>query len=455
MTRGVEFGASFEIEDRDPVVLVNHDWTFRGKSFLRSLLGPCEYMIGRMDVVPLREDPPGEWRAAQGWRYRQCSANLDEVPGYAQRALLKELDSAPRRRMSRSICGSSGQGSAHSRGGHAMKCNEDFGCGEEVPALFAVRVYDGSFESEDDDGTIEIKVCGPAPPAATGRIEMSIDSERWEQQKAAWEWLKLRMPDEVDAALAKFVEINPHYQGAEWWDVLEILRDSDAQLDIVEPVADAIDDWSDLHAYVTLTLIYASREFAVDYTDEQRVHSVQSSIRNERFIRTVTSREPATAELLGRRRSVWGTTSPSSRPARAEPHPITNMTDEEVAAWHQGRRDYSAQLASTRMLTCCRRPRPRSTRSEPGSRPQRRGRLAARRAGRHADRVRGHRARVVEEAASHGPAAHPCDDLPELCGPWRRRRPAGRRVEGRHEPRADLSRVRRGVGSRHAPRGGR
>ena len=116
---------------------------------------------------------------------------------------------------------------------------------------------------------------------------MSTDSERWEASKASWEWLKRCMPNEVDAALAKFVEINPHYQGAEWWDVLEILRDCDAQLDIVEPVADAIDDWRTLHAYVTLTLIYASRDFSLDYSTEQRVHAVQASIRNERFVEVV------------------------------------------------------------------------------------------------------------------------------------------------------------------------
>lgn len=38
----------------------------------------------------------------------------------------------------------------------------------------------------------------------------------------------------IEQALTRFVEVNPHYNGADWWDVMEILFDSDAHLDITE-----------------------------------------------------------------------------------------------------------------------------------------------------------------------------------------------------------------------------
>ena len=41
-----------------------------------------------------------------------------------------------------------------------MKCNEEFGCGEEVPALFSVLAKDWSHPDADpEDGTVEVKVC--------------------------------------------------------------------------------------------------------------------------------------------------------------------------------------------------------------------------------------------------------------------------------------------------------
>ena len=111
---------------------------------------------------------------------------------------------------------------------------------------------------------------------------------QFEREKLAWEWLQRHMPAECEAALAKFVEVNPHQRGIQWWDVLSIMSDADGHLDIIEPMADEMDDWqSPLYTFVAYTLLYASKAFATDYTVAQRVHSVQASIRNERFIEVV------------------------------------------------------------------------------------------------------------------------------------------------------------------------
>jgi hypothetical protein len=46
------------------------------------------------------------------------------------------------------------------------KCDEDYGCGEEVTSLFSVVVQDPYNDSADDDGLVDIKVCRDC--AATG-----------------------------------------------------------------------------------------------------------------------------------------------------------------------------------------------------------------------------------------------------------------------------------------------
>lgn len=101
-------------------------------------------------------------------------------------------------------------------------------------------------------------------------------------ESEAWAWVKVNMPTEVDAALAKFVSINPHWNGAEWWDCLSVLIDSDSQLDIIEPMADAMPEWSMLHTFIAITLIYASESFATSYTNDMRVVAVRATIANNR-----------------------------------------------------------------------------------------------------------------------------------------------------------------------------
>jgi hypothetical protein len=81
------------------------------------------------------------------------------------------------------------------------------------------------------------------------------------------------LPVESDMALSNFVEINPNYRGAEWADVLDILGDADANLEVTEPIWEALEAVSNhgmpvvrgqavpthLITYVTLTLLYAHK----------------------------------------------------------------------------------------------------------------------------------------------------------------------------------------------------
>jgi hypothetical protein len=117
-------------------------------------------------------------------------------------------------------------------------------------------------------------------------IQMSITAHRqlqWERSKAAWTWLQAHMPVECDTALTKFVAVNPQLRGIEWWDALDMLDDSDSHLDILEPIADAMeDDWGKTHEYVALTLLYASQKFAIEFDVEQRVQMVDNAIKGAR-----------------------------------------------------------------------------------------------------------------------------------------------------------------------------
>ena len=118
-------------------------------------------------------------------------------------------------------------------------------------------------------------------------IQASIRADRdaqFERSKAAWNWLQAAMPTECDDALRKMVEVTPSMNGAAWWDCLDLLYDSDSHLDIIEPMADVMEEWTILHSYITLTLIYASKQFSVDYTNDMRVNAVRATILNNRFI---------------------------------------------------------------------------------------------------------------------------------------------------------------------------
>jgi hypothetical protein len=98
-------------------------------------------------------------------------------------------------------------------------------------------------------------------------------------EKTSWDWLQAHMPDEVATALRLFVSVNPSYNGAQWWDCLSVLRDSDSFLDVIDPMAEQVPEWGTLHSFVTLTLIFASRMFH-DATTDERVILVRATIAN-------------------------------------------------------------------------------------------------------------------------------------------------------------------------------
>lgn len=107
--------------------------------------------------------------------------------------------------------------------------------------------------------------------------------ERAAQEAIAYLWVHEHMPAEEVQALARFVDNNPRQRGIQWWDAMSIMRDCDAHLDTVEPMAEAIKDeggeWTVLHTFVTYTILYASRAF-YNMPVEQRVIHLRATIEN-------------------------------------------------------------------------------------------------------------------------------------------------------------------------------
>lgn len=73
------------------------------------------------------------------------------------------------------------------------------------------------------------------------------------------------LPIESDLALTRFISMNPHWQGAAWADCLESLLDSDSNLNVTEPVHEALqglvtDAEGAYIGAVALTLYYAHPE---------------------------------------------------------------------------------------------------------------------------------------------------------------------------------------------------
>lgn len=71
------------------------------------------------------------------------------------------------------------------------------------------------------------------------------------------------MPLHSEWALARFTKVNPHYNGAAWADCLEVLYDSDSNLDVTEPIWEALEglvtpEQGRYISLVALTLLYAN-----------------------------------------------------------------------------------------------------------------------------------------------------------------------------------------------------
>ena len=89
------------------------------------------------------------------------------------------------------------------------------------------------------------------------------------------------LPIESDMALSNFVDINPAYRGAEWADVLDIIGDADAHLELTESVQEAFEAAGrtgpyprHLVAYVVYTLLYAHKTPPSPFDVEGKVDAV-------------------------------------------------------------------------------------------------------------------------------------------------------------------------------------
>lgn len=96
----------------------------------------------------------------------------------------------------------------------------------------------------------------------------------------AIDWVRDRMPTESAAAIAQFVARNPHYQGANWDDVLEILLDADADLQWTEPIHEVDESFpaNPLESAVATTLAWAQESFINELIPADRVGAVRDLI---------------------------------------------------------------------------------------------------------------------------------------------------------------------------------
>ena len=84
-------------------------------------------------------------------------------------------------------------------------------------------------------------------------------------------WVTLHLPNESAAALDQFTARNPHFRGAGWDDVLDIILDSDADLVWTEPLHEVDETFpaSPLESAVTTTMAWALDGFVEQPADEQ------------------------------------------------------------------------------------------------------------------------------------------------------------------------------------------
>jgi hypothetical protein len=127
---------------------------------------------------------------------------------------------------------------------------------------------------------------GPERPDPSEYDDRPVRSEpAWIQEvrddsAVAYRWVAEHMAEHVAAAAERFVITNPHMKGIPWWDAMDALRDADAHLDIIEPLAERM-RWTPLHAYVTLTLIYAVKPFSTEWDEDMRYMVVRATIEND------------------------------------------------------------------------------------------------------------------------------------------------------------------------------
>ncbi len=96
----------------------------------------------------------------------------------------------------------------------------------------------------------------------------------------AIDWVRDNMPIESGAAIEQFVKRNPHYAGANWDDVLEILLDADADLTWTEPLHEVDETFpaNVLESAVTTTFAWAIEAFIEELAPIERISSVRTTI---------------------------------------------------------------------------------------------------------------------------------------------------------------------------------
>lgn len=97
----------------------------------------------------------------------------------------------------------------------------------------------------------------------------------------AIDWVRDHMPIESGAAINQFVVRNPHYAGAGWDDVLDILLDADADLTWTTPLTDVDESFpaNVLESAVTTTMAWAVEGF-VEQTPAEQIATVRNIIIN-------------------------------------------------------------------------------------------------------------------------------------------------------------------------------
>jgi hypothetical protein len=96
----------------------------------------------------------------------------------------------------------------------------------------------------------------------------------------AIDWVRDHLPIESGAARDQFVKRNPHYQGANWDDILEIILDADADLVWTQPLTEVDADFpaNVLESAVTTTMAWAVEAFVNEQTATERIATVRNII---------------------------------------------------------------------------------------------------------------------------------------------------------------------------------
>lgn len=97
----------------------------------------------------------------------------------------------------------------------------------------------------------------------------------------AIDWVRDHLPQLSQSAINQFVVRNPHYRGAGWDDVLEIIMDADADLQWTTPLEEVDDTFpaNPLESAVTTTYAWAVEGF-VERPALEQIATVRDTINN-------------------------------------------------------------------------------------------------------------------------------------------------------------------------------